>query len=366
MAHARATRNEERFDINENMDHVRINDDEGCFKFDDFADSLGLSKATRAILRKKELITIDALKSLSSADIKKLRLSQRQTGLLSVGIQSLHRPSKRSNDLSPGVASGRRRANVSLSRADTPPLYQQDSEHEIDGRLNKLIQDTDGGSTDDEDNVSWTNQENKEATTSGSLFDPRAILILKSKNKKTVHITEFIPEHINKRRAHRNKNSIGTSNEAVDYAGITIDEWGAANGRLLNFLLSSHNLARSDIEYYIAYTTQIFDFATKYTWASILVFDQQYRELQAHHGFKWGTFAPQLEMQLLQPKTTQQPSDMRRVADTTEECRMFRAKGSCSFGSKCKFRHVKINKNAALEGSDAQSAPGPTMLPKNG
>ena len=74
MAHARATRNEERFDINEYMDHVRINDDEGCFKFDDFADSLGLSKATRAILRKKELITIDALKSLSSADIKKLRL----------------------------------------------------------------------------------------------------------------------------------------------------------------------------------------------------------------------------------------------------------------------------------------------------
>ena len=41
--------------------------------------------------------------------------------------------------------------------------------------------------------------------------------------------------------------------------------------------------------YYLAYTAMIADLASRYEWSSILEFDRKYRELQAEHGFLWGT-----------------------------------------------------------------------------
>ena len=74
--------------------------------------------------------------------------------------------------------------------------------------------------------------------------------------------------------------------------------------RLLNHLLATNQIKRKDIEFYLAYTTKIYEFAEKYEWNSVLIYDYTYREIQAEHDFMWGTFSPHMELQLLVPKRT--------------------------------------------------------------
>ena len=72
------------------------------------------------------------------------------------------------------------------------------------------------------------------------------------------------------------------------YSGISVEEWSAANCHLMAYLMRSGSLRSAGVEYYLSYTTQIYDFASKYDWESLLDFDYQYRERQAEHSFVWG------------------------------------------------------------------------------
>ena len=185
-------------------------------------------------------------------------------------------------------------------------------------------------------------------------MDPRAILTLKSQTNKAVHITQFLTEKSKRRRQNKRKVFVlkaGTVNPETlvlktddehPYLGNYMEEWGAANMRLLNHLLASKKLRREDIEFYLAYTTKIFQFAEKYEWNSVLNYDHAYRELQAEHQFQWGTFSPSMEIQLLVPKRSQQTQKPpQQTAVNVEDCRIFKAKGTCPFGTSCRYRHPK-------------------------
>ena len=131
-----------------------------------------------------------------------------------------------------------------------------------------------------------------------------------------------------------------------------MEEWGAANCRLMNYLLQTQDLQRADVEFYLAYTAKVYDMAELYEWNSVLEYDYQYRELQTEHGFPWGTFAPHLDQKLLPkrygnlpnwPKNnTQQPGRQGENRDRAQQdCKLFKAsKGTyCPFGDACKYRH---------------------------
>jgi hypothetical protein len=239
-------------------------DMEDDFDFDTFAESFGLSKATCAILYKKDLTSPSQLANLDDTKIQRLKLSKRQESFLALGVKNVQPHYRRKNK-------GKAHDRSSAPAVGTPYISE---EAELDGQLQSLIidNDCDDGNGDKEVDTS--------PAVAHALFDPRAILILKSQSRAAVHITEFLPNEVKRRRAlkgHRageySSDQGPTRSEDASYVGISIDEWGAANGRLLNYLLSSGNLVRADVEYYLAYTTQIFDFAAKYTWASILAFD---------------------------------------------------------------------------------------------
>ena len=121
-----------------------------------------------------------------------------------------------------------------------------------------------------------------------------------------------------------------------------MEEWGAANMRILNHLLSVNSIERGDVEYYLAYTTRIFEFAETYDWNSVLNYDYHYRELQAEHGYKWGTYSPHMELQMLIPKRPKSTLPV-QFQSNKEDCRIFKAKGVCPFGDKCRYRHTKAN-----------------------
>ena len=112
--------------------------------------------------------------------------------------------------------------------------------------------------------------------------------------------------------------------------------------RLLNHLLCTGQLPRADIEFYLAYTTKIYEFAEKYEWSSVFNYDYNYRELQAEHKFKWGTFSPHMELQLLVPKRAKQPNVQsggpnNPSQSVREDCKLFKARGSCLLGHLANF-----------------------------
>ena len=159
------------------------------------------------------------------------------------------------------------------------------------------------------------------------------------------------------------------TDERHPYSGISIDEWSAANARVMNKLLMSGELPRTDIEYYLAYTAIIMDMVSLYEWNSILDFDWHYREQQAAHGFMWGYINPVMELQLLTPRnrnTNKHQYNQRRSNNKhygQEECKQWKAtNGHCHFGDRCRFKHVPLQ-------SYQNSVPVPstqTYMSKNG
>lgn len=73
---------------------------------------------------------------------------------------------------------------------------------------------------------------------------------------------------------------------------ITIEEWGFANMRIMQELLKQNILA--NVNAYINYTADIFRLASKYVWYSVLLYDKEYRDMQADEKFEWGTYRQDL------------------------------------------------------------------------
>ena len=99
--------------------------------------------------------------------------------------------------------------------------------------------------------------------------DPRTVLTVKSTSKKAIHITQFLSERTKKRCQSRKKgfviatsvndeNLVLKQEDEHPYSGITMDEWSAANCRLMSYLIHSGELLSSNVDYYLAYSTHIY------------------------------------------------------------------------------------------------------------
>jgi hypothetical protein len=99
------------------------------------------------------------------------------------------------------------------------------------------------------------------------------MLTLKSSSKKALHIHNFLNETAKRRVKHKrhdvilsrcddNENSdtlVVSSDDSHPYAGVSICEWATANCRIMNQLLSTGDLARQNVEFYLAYTATVMD-----------------------------------------------------------------------------------------------------------
>lgn len=301
------------------------------FSFEEWAAKLKLSRQVTQTLRKEELTSRDTIKLLTERDLKEMSLPIGAIKLILVSISEWN-------------------SDGSI------PAKEGSEKRDKNEKSDEVILDGAGKTLDDLLNLSDNPGPKTQPFAHSSPFmDPRTILTMRATNKKTVHITQFLTEETKRRRQNRRQKEFVLRSGRVDqetlvlktdeehpYLGIFMDEWGAANMRVLNHLLSTGQLKRDDIEFYLAYTTKIFEFAKSYEWNSILNFDFNYRELQAEHGFRWGTFSPHMEMQSLVPKRPKHPQQPQVQPQTyKEDCRIFKAKGSCPFGDKCRYKHSK-------------------------
>ena len=78
--------------------------------------------------------------------------------------------------------------------------------------------------------------------------------------------------------------------------------WIAANARIMAALYDSDDLDHGAAKDYMAYTAKIGELVSRYTWASVLAYDQEYRRQQAAARFRWGSDSQHLCTVLLKEK----------------------------------------------------------------
>ena len=154
-------------------------------------------------------------------------------------------------------------------------------------------------------------------------------------------------------------NGLITANEEIDLPGkVTIKfggkpklekvsqaMWTVANTRILKKLRLT--ITNFDTDAYLKYTEMIGEMACRFTWLSVLHFDEEYRQRQAAQGFAWGTEAPHLSTVTLRDRPAHSQVGLRRGGDKERQagalgrdyCRQWNA-GSCSYGAKCRFDHL--------------------------
>lgn len=219
-----------------------------------------------------------------------------------------------------------------------------------------------------------------DSSNEGGVHDPRITLCNKAQCK-VVHITDFLNEKTRSRRRNKHRDLVLStadeshasvilrSEEPHPYSGISLAEWNGANMRVMNHLLSIGQLLRTHVEYYLAYTAIVCDFYDKYEWESILAFDHQYRIQQATYSFNWGSINPVMELQILVPlsrvrrdhgssnRTAPSLNQTPLPSETRQECRQWKARGHCVFGSSCKYIHVPFDVPTTASLSTAPTEP---------
>ena len=390
------------------------------FDFDQWALDLGLNRKTTGILRQQELCTRQVLVMLTESDLRELGLVLGQRKLLQSAIQAFRSTDQhqqaaattldqafiediagqqRAPPLAPNSATSCTDSNAQPCRpretapASAPAVTtctdnsaQPGQPTIADLRRQAMNDDQLCGTGTLLDNmlsgqghVNNVYPKNLPTSQTNFEFDPRTVLTIKATRQKAVHITQFLSESTKKRRQARKKQFVVNHNDGDQlvfrteddhpYSGLSIEEWGAANCRLMSHLIQIGQLRAPDLDYYLAYTVQIYEYAQKYDWESILDFDFQYRERQAEHGFVWGSNSSNMELGLLQLKRTpyhyQQPkgaqhryngnsssnsatrhhrADRNRQpalrAQRDELCREFvNNNGNCPYGDQCIYKH---------------------------
>lgn len=136
---------------------------------------------------------------------------------------------------------------------------------------------------------------------------------------------------------------------------VTLAQWCVANNAILYKLVCESKLHPNNILDYISYSTKICELVQRFTLLSVLLYDRNYRQLQAQNGFRWGTDVPHLQNVHLiprmprsdanQPQKTGPPHPSRTQStpgpltlDGRVICKLFNTKGGCHY-KECRYVH---------------------------
>ena len=135
---------------------------------------------------------------------------------------------------------------------------------------------------------------------------------------------------------------------------LSLSQWSVANLAILYRLIGENKLQGTNLLDYLSYTTKIYQLVQRYSLISVLLYDREYRKLQASLNFRWGTDVQHLSNIHLQVRerpaaqNSQQkktfpfkPVRNGQVKTDTPVCRNFNSQKGCSFLD-CKFKHICI------------------------
>ena len=140
---------------------------------------------------------------------------------------------------------------------------------------------------------------------------------------------------------------------------LTLSQWSVANLAILYRLVNEGKLVGPNLMDYLSYTTKVYQLVQRFSLSSVLLYDREYRKLQASMNFRWGTDVQHLHTLFLQQRsvpgsqsqgnqlTGQKRGNANQFAakpkgdKRVEICRNFNSDKGCSF-EHCKFKHKCI------------------------
>jgi hypothetical protein len=131
---------------------------------------------------------------------------------------------------------------------------------------------------------------------------------------------------------------------------VTPAQWVAANACILGDMIRNGGVSMETVLDYMSYTAKVGELATKYTWVSVILYDDQYRLKQHEFQYRWGSDSPHLISLNLDVRTkNQRPGNsFNRKPDASRDqhgdgvkavCRNYNAGVRCPFNP-CRFKHA--------------------------
>lgn len=140
---------------------------------------------------------------------------------------------------------------------------------------------------------------------------------------------------------------------------LSVFQWSTANLAILQRLVDEGTLPQGQLLEYLSHTSRVYRPASSYDWASVLLFDREYRRLQHLNGFRWGTAVSHLSeeyIRLKAPGSFAQNNQRKKGASLPwsgkagaqfashtgqgrEICKRYNSKGGCSMRL-CRHEHV--------------------------
>ena len=125
----------------------------------------------------------------------------------------------------------------------------------------------------------------------------------------------------------------------VPYEKIRLNQYMEGSLSVLRTAIIEESLSTSQVIDHVNYLIQIARFANSFEWASVLRYDELYRQQQQKLGFRWGTSSPilmQTQLRLHQSPVTGNTAQSKK---TVPVCRKWNSRMGCSMAN-CSYTHT--------------------------
>ena len=85
---------------------------------------------------------------------------------------------------------------------------------------------------------------------------------------------------------------------------LSLTQWSIANVAILYKLVGEGKLPGPALMDYLSYSTKFYHLVQRCSLTSVLLFDREYRKLQADMGFQWGTYIQHLQLSTFSLETS--------------------------------------------------------------
>jgi hypothetical protein len=157
-------------------------------------------------------------------------------------------------------------------------------------------------------------------------------------------LVDFVPNHSRPEEVELSDGVYVRKDKPVKLESVNPAQWVVASNKILLAMWDESHMSLQEVRDYINHQIKIGELATRYTWASVIQYDQEYRDKQAEMQYSFGSDAGHLSRVILRDRdsVSKQPQTKAKAKykDSHSVCLLFNTEKGCHFASKCKFEHV--------------------------
>ena len=196
----------------------------------------------------------------------------------------------------------------------------------------------------------------------GSWHDPQIYIASASSGKSAssyYEITDFVSNNVEEEIIVGSNGSqqivVKSGPKKPKLEQISLSQWSVANLAILYKLVEEGKINSANILDYLSYTTKICQLVQRYSLASILHYDKEYRQMQAKHNFRWGTDIPHFQTVHLIPRAPRpattlgpkqggthalKPTNLQSplTVDGKIICKLYNSRAGCHY-KECRYDH---------------------------